>query len=372
MRDIWKNIMPKKKSTGKSTHVKGMPIAKKIMKDLLREKTITFAILLQLFIIFTSAILLTHASTFFDTTSVVGSDPITVALTGDSYVSERVEPYFERSDINVVIYPEQSTALEKFEAGDIDGILIFNTSKDYLPIYIDMIVPKGDVKASIITSSVKDALEIFENELRDNYLAEPNAIRLDRLHMTRKANPVTTQIFEALYSILIPFLLLMPGVLLGGLVIDIIIEEIETKTLNLLMLIISFRRYLLEVLFSILALSMLQVVLWQYLLSLQGIAIAHLPQITLLTLILNFFLFVMCIILTLGVMDKTRAQLIYSFVVILLFATAPLFSINPIRIISRLAIGLVAVPFASYALILTGISTVLFIAMMLVVKAKEW
>jgi ABC-type Na+ efflux pump permease subunit len=371
MKDVWRNVMPKKKHK-KPTRVKGMPIAKKIMKDLLREKTITFAIMLQLFIIFTSSVLLTNASTFFDTTSIAGGDPITIALTGDSYVAQRIEPYFERSEIYAVVYPEEVTALEKFEEGDIDGILVFNTSEDYLPIYIDMIVPKGDVKASIITSSVKDALEIYENELRDRYLAEPNAIRLDRLHMTRKANPVTTQIFEALYNILIPFLLLMPGVLLGGLVIDIIIEELETKTLNLLMLIISFRRYLFEVLVSILALSMAQVVLWQYLLSIQGIVIANLPQITVLTLILNFLLFVMCILLTLAVNDKTRAQLIYSFVVILLFATAPLFSINPIRVISRLAIGLVAVPFMSYALILGAISLVLFIAMMLVVNVKEW
>ncbi|MFW6231334.1 MAG: hypothetical protein ACOC32_04920, partial [Nanoarchaeota archaeon] len=298
--------------------------------------------------------------------------PLVVAITGDELLSRQMETYLAGDRITPVIYPEHSDALEKFDEGVIDGIVSMNRSEENFPIFVDLIVSKGDVTSSMLISHIKDAMELYENQVRDRYLAEPNAIRLDKLKIRASGNSIMTQIFEALYSILLPFLLLMPGVLLGGLVIDIIIEELETKTLNLLMLVISFKRYLFEILLATVSLSMLQVLAWEFLLLGQGIAIANLPAITGLIFLLNLILFIMCIILTLGVMDKTRAQLIYSFLVILLFASAPLFSVNPIRVITRLALGLVSVPLMAYMLALSGIAAVLFISMMVVVSAKQW
>jgi hypothetical protein len=61
----WRNLMPKKRGLRYVDRLR-LPIAKKLMNDLMREKTILFAIFLQLFIIMTSAIIITNANTLFN------------------------------------------------------------------------------------------------------------------------------------------------------------------------------------------------------------------------------------------------------------------------------------------------------------------
>jgi ABC-type Na+ efflux pump permease subunit len=366
----WRGLMPKKKGI-RYKKILSVPIARKVFKDLMREKTIVFAIFLQLFIILTSSIIITNANALFNPEQVI-QENIHIGITGDNYLRQKVATYFENSKLIASVYPEESSTLTKFENGDIDAVLIVNRSDDYYPIYISLIIPKGDIKSSLITSEVKDALQVFENELRDDNLAEISAIRLDRLKIKNKSNSITTQVFEALYSILIPFLLLLPGVLLGGLIIDILVEEMETKTLNLLMIITTFRKYLFEILLSVTGLAMLQVLTWELLLSLKGIVINNLPYITGLILFLNFAMFIACVLLAILVKDKTRSQLIYSMLIILLFATAPIFKMNPIRVISRLAIGLETVPILMYYGVVIFLGMALFVFMNVIAAKKEW
>ncbi len=370
-KETWKQVMPKtaRKTAKKNTF--GMPIIKKIFSDLAREKTISFAILLQLFIILTSSLLLTNSMSIFNPDN-LEKESITIGITGDMDQIPIVEEYIKDSGFAYAIYTSQDNAEKDFESEKIDGIIDILPRTEHLPIYIRLTLVKGDVRSSMLLSEMKSVLEIYENELREKNLAEPDAILLDRLRIKEVPNPVATQIFEALYSILIPFLLLMPGVLIGGLIIDILMEELEKKTLNLLILILSFRRYLFELLVATMGISVIQILLWQLLLSWQGIIIANLPAITAIVIMVNFIMFIFCILLTLTVMDKTRAQLIYSFLMLLLFASTPLFSVNPIRVISRLAIGLVQVNFIIYFLALAGIAAALFSAMMFVVESKEW
>lgn len=369
-RETWRKVMPKKNSYRSRKSFSGLPIVKKIFSDLSKEKTIVFAILLQLFIILTASLLITNSKEIFNPENLMG-DSIDIAITGNRHFSSRIIGYFD-DDINIIEYDSHQDAIDDFFLKEIDAILNVGVGEEFLPIFIELTIPKGDVKSSMILAKVREGLEIYENVLRENNLAEPDAIMLDRLNIKERANPVATQIYEALYSLLIPFLLLMPGILLGGLVIDILIEELEKKTLNLLMLIISFRRYIFELIIATLTISVVQILLWQFLLAWQGIEINNLAQITAITIMLNFIMFLFCIILTLAIMEKTKSQVIYSFLILLLFATMPLFEVNPIRVITRLAIGLEPVAFYSYFLILSGIAVVLFSSMMIVIKGKEW
>ncbi len=368
--EIWHNLMPKKGRRTKKL-AKGLPIVKKIFNDLLRERSIIFAITLQVFIILTASIMLTNSVNLFNPDEMLEQET-TIAITGDLMLSERLSELFEESDLRYELYTSSDEALRMFEEKHVDGVMSIRRAEELFPVYVDMYVPKGDVKTSIILSETQRILEVLENEMREERLAEPDAIMLDKLRMTQRSNSIATQIFETLYSILIPFLLLMPGVLLGGMVIDILIEELEKKTLNLLMLVISFRRYIFELIIATLAISTLQILVWQILISIQGIMISNLPKITVLVIMMNLIMFIFCIIITLAVMDKTKAQLIYSFMVLLTFASMPLFSINPIRVISRLAIGVVEVSFIPYISAMTAIAAALFISMMFSISGKEW
>ena len=367
--DTWKNIMPKKNK--KRSLAKGFPIVKKIFKDLLREKSILFAITLQIFIILTTSIMLTNSVNIFSTENMLEQET-KLGITGDLDISERLSKYFENSKLEYSIFDDKDDAMRLFESRDLDAIIDIKRDIDLFPIYIDMYVPKGDVKTSIILSEIRKIYELMENELREENLAEPDAIMLKDIRITLESNSVATQIFETLYRILIPFLLLMPGVLLGGMIIDILMEELEKKTLNILMLVVSFKRYIFELIIATLIIASIQIITWQILILIQGIEIANLPQITLLTMILNFILFTFCVIITLSVMDKTKAQVIYSFIILLLFASMPLFFVNPIRVISRLAIGIVSFQIIPYIVAMLIISGILFSGMILAIQGKEW
>ena len=369
-KETWVKLMPKNSGALRKP-AQGLKIVKKIFFDLSREKTIMFAIFLQLFIILTASLLLTNSMAIFSPDNIL-DESITIAITGDLQTARNIKEYFKDSELEVILAEHKENAYELFALEEINAVIEIQPRDNFLPIYIDLTLPKGDIKSSMILAKIKERLEIYETVLRERNLAEPEAIMLDRIRIKESSNPVATQIFEALYSLIIPFLLLMPGILLGGLVIDILIEELEKKTLNLLMLIISFRRYIFELIIATLGISMVQVVAWQFLLSIQGITISNLPKITMIIIMLNLIMFIFCVILTLAIMDKTKAQLTYSFLVLLLFASMPLFDVNPIRIISRLAIGLEFVPFISYFLSLSLISIILFSGMMIVIKGKEW
>ncbi|MFW6231253.1 MAG: hypothetical protein ACOC32_04505, partial [Nanoarchaeota archaeon] len=68
---VWKQVMPKQKHAKRPPLAKGLPIAKRVFRDLMREKTIVFAVFLQLFIIMTSTILLTNSESLFNPDSMM-------------------------------------------------------------------------------------------------------------------------------------------------------------------------------------------------------------------------------------------------------------------------------------------------------------
>ncbi|MFP4400618.1 MAG: hypothetical protein ACLFPQ_01945, partial [Candidatus Woesearchaeota archaeon] len=243
-----------KKRTWISKDLK-LPLGKKVIKDLLREKTILFIVFLQLFIILASSVILTNSNVLFNP-SAAGYAPIGIGVydmnsTLSSQVRENAEIFlsFLETDAEHVIfikrYAAKEDAISAFTNHEVDALIGFSSSES--PFLVKASVPKGDFKTSLVTNIIKEKLEMFQNHLRKERLDDERLVELSKINMKNKASSASVSLFESLYNIVIPFLLLLPGILLGGLIIDIIFEDLETKTINLLMIITTFRKYLYEI-----------------------------------------------------------------------------------------------------------------------------
>jgi hypothetical protein len=356
-----------------------LPIGKKVVKDLLREKTIMFTILLQVFIILASSVILTNSNALFNPETIV-QDAIgfgvyglnKTALVDDPVIDEFIN-ILEVDDKNIIYvkrYETKTDAIKEFEEHKVDVLIGFSAAKD--PYLVKVSLPKGEIRTSVAMTIVKEKLEQFEDYLRHKNLVDDRLIKLSLLNVKNKATSASASLFEALYNIIIPFLILLPGILLGGLVIDILFEDLETKTINLLMIITTFRKYIYEILLTVMILASAQVLLWEMMLIAKGIFISHLPLITSMTIFLDLILFMIAILLTLLFNEKTRAQITYSFVIILMFVSAPLTKYNPIRMITKLAIGLEQTQFFIYMGVLVALIAIFTGIVTYVAEKKEW
>jgi hypothetical protein len=384
------------------------PIAKKVFKDLSREKTIVFTILLQLFIILASSIIINNSNVLFNPNLIVNSQigigiyPLETSLEQSSELTENFlgnlslnhDLVLDRSSdknlnylinlfendrdyiIYVKIYNNKSFALTDFSNEKIDGLIGFPDSSDMNKYYdLDLTIPKGDLKSSLVMTILKNKLELFEDYLRVNTINETDKnsyISLTKIVSSQKSSSTSSALYESLYEIILPFLLLLPGILLGGLLIDILFEDLETKTINLLMIITSFKKYLYEIILSVLLLSTIQVVIWELLLVLKGITIHNLPIISSMVILLNLILFLIAVSFVFLFNEKTKAQITYSFVIILLFVSSPISYLNPIRMIIRLAIGIEFVNIIPYFVLLIFLISLGIFGLSLYADKKEW
>ncbi len=364
-----------------------LPIGKKVIKDLFREKTILFTVFLQLFIIIASSVVITNSNVLFNHESII-STPIIFGFYDSfdsnvnvSELSDSDKTFFKDYSFFMSLFaddmdyyltikelPDKETALDAFYASEVD--VIVNFKNDVRPYEVDLYFPKGDIKTSTAVDIVKEKLTLFEDELRHEDIED--LVKLSLINTKSKASNMFVSIYEALYEIMIPFILLLPGILLGGLLIDIIYQDLETKTINLLMIATTFKRYIYEILSVIMGISIVQVLIWELLLVFKKIQIANIPFITSLIVFVYLIMFIIAILLVIIIKDKTRSQITYSFFVIILFLTAPLLNFNPIRVITRLSIGLIKVPIFGYYSFLLLIITLLLVLLNYVIEKMEW
>jgi ABC-2 type transport system permease protein len=331
------------------------PVVKKMRKDLLREKTFVFAILLELLLILSIYVVLGFSSLFFAPENllnlnekkdigVIGRTGFTPYLNGSRYV-------------NLVVYEDAEEAVISFEQGILDAVVVENSKG--VPKNYTIYLPDSQIQSTIILSILKDRFELYEDTLRREKI-DANAVPLDKITLVGREIKGADYSFELLYGLLIPFLLLLPAFLIGSLVIDNISEEIERKTMNLLLIATSFKRIVAEVVLATIIMLLAQILVWFGFLRLQGIVIANYFGLAIYLVLFTVLVVLVGVLLAVTLKTKTKAQLIYSLMVMGISVTLNATPLNPVNVISRLSLGLESVGFAPY-LILVGLIIVVYL-----------
>ncbi|MEA3200611.1 MAG: type transport system permease protein [Thermoplasmata archaeon] len=216
------------------THARWV-IAGKELKGVFTERTILLAVVIQVIVAGFSGFLVVGLSALIDPGSLPSHEHPTLAVgpgvMGDASLMSHL------ADQGIQTMPERTDAdaLAKFRNGTADGALalvperVNGTTGAIEPARLSVTLPEGDIKTTLTLVEVKTALEGYERDLRaqhQDHLAF-NPVYVD---VAAKAGS-----YSFVYTLLIPLLVFLPVVLAGALCADSLTEEVQRKTLPLLL-----------------------------------------------------------------------------------------------------------------------------------------
>ncbi|MDG6257509.1 MAG: ABC transporter permease [Methanomicrobiaceae archaeon] len=313
-------------------------IARKELRGLARERTIVFAVLLQLFIAMFSSFLMVGLATLYDPDAVAGfsSTRYAVGYAGsDSALRELLE-----AGRDFRVYPmDLSTAVAALKERTLNAVIwVPATPPDAAePVTITLYTVQNDIQASVVTVKIKGVLVDYEQELR--------AVRADRLTEQPVAVAVPASaggenFYEFVFGLLIPLLVFMPAIISAALIIDLICEEYQHGTLETLMATpVTFGAMLWGKVAACLALVPVQAGAWLLLLAANGIAVENAVPILLHVTAGSLALILIGALCALHYRERTAAQFIFSTGIVVVVLVVLALPANPLNLIVLLAIG---------------------------------
>jgi ABC-type Na+ efflux pump permease subunit len=300
------------------------------LKMIRKEKTILFAILIQLFIASFSSILLVGLMAFYDPDSIGQNANINlkVGVIGDN--GSPLIDFMKQRHLQVSMFNDADRAERAFESGRIDTIVYIpeNTTDT---VDVKLVLPSMDARATVALMILKGPMKQYEN-----YLREQNGIEVR--YSDAGGKPSTT--YEFLYTIIIPVLMFFPAFVAGSMVIDTISEEIQNKTLaTLLSAPVSLTRILSAKIVAAVIIAIIQCILWAILLQVNGFAIQSLWLVLLFSIIIAAIVAITSLLISIIFRDRERSQFVYSIVIVIAVGVSFFFNISPFSLIARLASG---------------------------------
>lgn len=318
-----------------------LSIARREYNGLLLEKTFVLSLFVQLFIASFSAFLVVGLTSFYDPMALQGMQmkESKIGVIGDG--EGELFKLMKISDLEPVKYADFGEAYNDFYDRKIDAIINIpnETAEGNNLINLDIYLPRSELKATIVSLQLKKPLEKFEQSVRTIRTTRLDGYTPLDIQMMRWDKGTSSSKLEFIYVALLPLLVFTPAFISGGLVIDMITEEFERKTLDLLL---ASPVSLLDVIggktLVATAISPVQSLAWMLLLGLNGIGINNFTEILLMVAIVSLILVVVGSIIAVLCRERGTAQLFYSLVLILLFMSSYLYTNSPLNLVSRLAL----------------------------------
>ena len=300
------------------------------LKSVRKEKTIMFAILIQLFIASFSSILLVGLMAFYDPDSIGQNTNIDlrVGVIGDN--QNRFTALLRQRNLHVRVFSDADEAQRAFKAGSIDTIVFIPDVKNNI-VEMKLVLPEMDSRATIVLMVLRGPLEQYEN-----YLRKQLGVQVRYGDMGGK--PYTT--YEFLYTLIIPILMFFPAFVAGSMVVDSISEEIQNNTLaTLLSAPVSLNLILFAKKAASVIIAIMQCILWALLLQFNGFAIQNLVLVLAFSMIIAATISLTASLISLLFRDRERSQFIYSIIVVIAVGVSFFLDPSPFGMVARLATG---------------------------------
>lgn len=313
-------------------------VARKELSGINYEKTILFAILLQLFVAMFSSFLMVGLTSMYDPSSVSQYSRFrySIAYSGtNSTLLDRLAA----SDDFTVYEMDLSPALEALRERELAAVIYVPATPPDSPdpVQITLYTLQNDLQATVVGVKLKDVFLGFESDLRT-----ARAPRITEQPIEVKFPPAagTEGFYEFVFGLLIPLLVFMPAIISASLIIDLITEEYQHETLETLISTpITFAEMVWGKILACEILVPAQAGVWLILLAVNGIRIQNQVPILILVSVASLILILLSALTALHYRERTAAQFIYStalVVVILLVVAVP---DNPLNLIVRASVG---------------------------------
>ena len=311
-------------------------IAKKELLGLSSEKTIVFAILLQVFIAMFSSFLMVGLTAMYDPEAIEGYSTIAYGVGYAGADSALIDEFKKRDDL-ILHRMDLGQALAALRERQVSAVVyVPDTPPDAEG---PVMVIQNDLQSSVINVKVKEVLQGYEKELRE--------VRADRM----TAFPVSLNFpesgggenfFEFVYGLLIPLLVLLPAIVSAALIIDLITEEYQRRTLETLMSTpVTFAEMVWGKVAACEVLVPVQAGAWLFLLGFNGIAVDNAAAILLHASVGGLFLILLGALVALHYRERTSAQFIFSTALVVVFLLVMAVPYNPLNLMVRLAVDTV-------------------------------
>lgn len=306
-------------------------LAQKEFRDILRERSIILALLVQAFVAAFSAFLTFGLVGLYDPSSAQGRPDVTLAYTGPG----GFDAYLRDADNIVVRAYTLDEARQRFADGNVFGVVeegLYGTDDART---VTFLLPEADLRSTLIVTQLKELLRDYERDLRED---RSQRLSTPLLYVDAESGPPTYYGFA--YSVLLPMLVLTPVFLAGAITGDALSQELQTRTLHLLRASpLTPAGILIGKLLAPVALVPLQVLLWIGLLALNGIMIEHLAGLLFLSLALGLVMAGASAALAFLVRDESTTQSAYALVVMLAFTASLMIPRDPLNLVARLGAG---------------------------------
>jgi ABC-2 type transport system permease protein len=203
---------------------------------------------------------------------------------------------------------------------------------------VNVVLPTEDIQTTLVVVSVRELLANLEEIERGNRV---DSLEFTPVEVPSAENPAgggTTEFFGFTYTILIPLLLFLPSFISGSLAVDLITEELERGTLELLRVApVSLVDVVDGKAIGMVAIAPLQAALWLALLHLNGISIGNPASLLVMVTAVTTVAVAAGLLFGLVTGQRRRAQFLYSMLMIFLFGVASLLPEHPASTMVKLA-----------------------------------
>jgi len=314
--------------------VKGaLAIARKELRDILRERTIAVALLVQFLVAALSTLLAVGLTVLLDPAALPAEARADVAYSGDG----GFEPYLRASQGLRVATVSLEEALQGHAAGRFDAVVHETPGTDGSARRVGVLVTEGSLQATVLVPTLRALLEEYQQDLRQDAQGRLQTPVLD----VPRAEPGTVS-FGFVHGALVPLLLLTPAFLSGAIGGDSWVRESQTGTLLLLRSSpVSVASIVAGKLLVPLLLAPAQALLWLTVLGWGGADVRHVPLLLGATTALAALLAGMGILVASLVRRTAASQTLYALLVLLLAAASLFLPRDPFNVLALLSSGTV-------------------------------
>ncbi|MCA1811758.1 MAG: ABC transporter permease subunit [Halobacteriales archaeon] len=307
-----------------------LAVAGKELRDILREKSIVVALLVQFFIAAFSAFLTVGLLGLYDPGSVASQPRADVSYQGPGGFDAVL-----RTARNIRLEPFTPNSLSDFNTGRLEAMVQETVAADGTRV-VTLLVPEGELQATLLVTQFRDLLQAYEHQVR---LAGQDRLEHRILELPASVRQGVVP-YPFVYATLVPLLFMTPVFLSGAIAGDAFSSEVQNRTLLLLRSSpLSVPRILLGKMLVPLLLAPAQFLLWCGLLALNGLPVAGLGWLVLLSLALTLLLCSLGFTLAARLRREGPTQAAYALVAIVLSVGSLFLPRDVMNLIARLGTG---------------------------------
>ncbi len=297
-----------------------------VVKDLrmmFRERTFVSIILLLLFVASFSTVV-TFGLLLLYNPDYVQPGEAKIAVTGNCVIEGMCVDY--------------AKAMEMFYAGEVDAVVV--VAQQNGKTYVRVLLPENDIRAIKAVMTVKKELLKYEDSLRAEKGIPVFDVKTFYGGKDIEVPKGSSTVFEFIYLLLIPLLIITTAVAAAGMTIDSVCEEIQSRTIEVLLsapvstYIVSLSKVVAPAVFASLLIP-----LWLGLMIVNGVEIQSFLAVYVSAVAVVLIFTSAAYAVSVIARDRERSQLIFSIAVAGLLPAAVTKMTSPAILAGRIAAG---------------------------------